>query len=372
MKIILFLSLLFIGNNGLASALRTTPKKLGKVAPKVPLPIGPIDEYKHNALHRAAKSGDLFLVSLYADQNVEFDTDVLALSIASGNADLVEKVLEHNEGLVNRLLIEFMEGKDSVVTKIFGPIGSFGTRYRAYDSRMKAHAVNDVFVEPNKNEDQQRIHEIVLNALDERSLPEFSDVALDSVSDTLAESRPDLIGFLIDRQILSLNYNSVDGYHDRIVASAVKKFNLPVVKKMLSLANGERGIPNIDSLLREIAGNEIYLTRKEINNLEQKRILMMDFLIKLGADVNKVNDGIYKNGATPLGEAIRSLQSSRVEFLLNHGAVSNNAKEDFARAEYFVKERIVQARNGDYEIDPTYKDNLSAIRELLTDKQLLN
>ena len=368
MKVILFLLLLFVGNSSLANTLRSV-HKLEKVATKVFLSV---DEYKHNALHRAAKKGDLSLVNYYVvDRGMEIDADVLALSISSGNADLVEKVLEYNNELVNRLLIEFMEGKDSVVTKIFGPIGSYGTRYRSYDSRMKAHAVADAFIGLNEQENQQRIHKMIVEAINERDLPEFSNTALDSVSNTLADSEPDLIDFFINRQMLSLDYSSADGYHDRIISQAVKKFNLPVVKKMLSLARGERGIPNINYLLREIAGNEIYLTRKEIKKIEEKRILMMGFLIELGADVNLVNDGIYKHGATPLGEAIKSIQPSRVEFLLNHGAVSNNIKEDFARIERHVEERIRSAQNQGYKFDSTLKDDLSAIREILIDKELL-
>lgn len=383
MKFLVILGLLLAYQVSLANTLQRASGSLKKFSFDVRLPnvseLGVFDRYKHNALHRAAKKGDFSTVEAYAMQNVEFDADVLALAISSGNDDLVSAILEYDNGLVNRLMVEFMERKDLVVEEIFGPIGSSGKSYRSLKSRMNNSSVADAFVGSNKEREQQRIHRLVVDALNERELPNFRDRPpekktdyWDSVVYTLARADADLIQFLVDRNILTFDYRVSNGHHDRIVSDAIKNFNMPVVEKMLTLAKGERGIPDIDYLLRYISGSEVYesLSKEELRVLEQKRLEMMDYLVRSGADVNKVSDGKYDKGNSPLEEAIKSLQPLRVKLLLDNGATSGRIEGALKRAEYIVYERGSPARQVGKEPDKKHADNLSTIRQLLADRDL--
>ena len=380
-KLLVILGLFLMHQLALANTLQGTSGSLRKFGVRLPnvSELGVFDRYRHNALHRAAKKGDFSTVNAYAVQNVEFDADVLALAISSGNDDLVAAILEYDKELVNRLMVEFMERKDSVVEEIFGPIGSSGKSYRALASRMNNPSVADAFVGANKQKQQKRIHNLVIDALDERKLPEFRDSSpeekaypTDTLVFTLARADAGLIKVLTDRGILPLDYSVSNGHHDRIVSDAIKNFNIPVVKIMLTLAQGKRGIPRINYLLRYISGSEVYasLSKEELSALEQKRLEMMDYLVKLGADVNKASNGKYDKGKTPLEEAIMSLQPLRVKFLLENGATSGRIRETLSRAEHIVYERGSPARQIGEKPDSTHANNLSAIRQLLADRDL--
>ena len=175
-------------------------------------------------------------------------------------------------------------------------------------------------------------------------------------------NNPELVEFLIDQQIISLEtVDGIESYNPSILQAAANSSNFPIIEKMISLG----GKSGLNEALLEVAFRTTYTeSRDEYAEFEEKVLVTMKLLIEAGAKVAFTDEW----GISPLTQAIESLQPSRVEFLLEQGGVAGMIDYTLNKAGGTVK----LFRNKEKRIVALDSEkNLAEIKQLLVDKGLV-
>ena len=155
-----------------------------------------------------------------------------------------------------------------------------------------------------------------------------------------------LLEFLIDHQIISLDYG--DGYQSSILLQAASAHNFPTINKIVSLG----GRLGLNESLRRLVYQTHPDSKSDLAEFEEKMLATMRLLIEAGADVNALG----RNGESPLTQAIKSLQTPRVELLLEYGAVTGDLDDALRHAAYYYPRGLLQHEKKFHEIEQLLTD----------------